>query len=472
MTGLSHSSSSPGALAAAQVQARGGVLSLRQKIGFGIGDFAFNLYWQATTLYLLYYYTDVQGLSPVTAGWVFGGAMLWDAVCDPIAGYIANRTRTRWGRYRPYLLFGCIPLALSFTAMFIPNDLQGASLLAFVIATHTLFRTIYTVLSMPYNSLMAMLTDDSRERGSLAAYRMISATTAGVVVALATLKLVHVFGGADAKKGFLLVTLLYATLSVPVFLLTFLSTKERAVPDTHSLTLREAVMVVTRNRAFMLVFGITIAQMASTTFLSKTLPYVFKYGVDREDLIGTALGLIALQAFIAIPFWAWVMRRTSKRTVSLAGACIAILSFCLLGAMGMPSVAALLTLLAFVGFANAAASLSLWAMIPDTVEYGEWATGVRGEGVIFGVVSFAHKAALAVAVGAVGHLLDAIGFVANHVQGQRTIEGLWSMLWKGPLLFSAVAAVLAFLYPISAEVHERIVTSLRQRRSSVGQGNM
>ncbi|KAF7962878.1 hypothetical protein AWV80_16250 [Cupriavidus sp. UYMU48A] len=114
----------------------GARLPLRTKFGFGVGDFAFNLYWQATTLYLLYYYTDVVGLSPVAAGWIFGGAMLWDALCDPVAGYIANRTRSRWGRYRPYLLFGCVPLALSFVAMFLPNAARGASLLAFVLDTH------------------------------------------------------------------------------------------------------------------------------------------------------------------------------------------------------------------------------------------------------------------------------------------------------------------------------------------------
>ena len=190
----SQTASAPSAL----IQEQDGRLPLRTEIGFGIGDFAFNLYWQATTMYLLYYYTDVVGLSPATAGWIFGGAMLWDALCDPVAGYIANRTRTRWGRYRPYLLFGCVPLAASFVAMFFPTGAMGTGLLAFVMGTHMLFRTTYTVLSMPYNALMATLTNDSRERGSLAAYRMVCASTAGLVVSLSTLKLVHIFGPADA----------------------------------------------------------------------------------------------------------------------------------------------------------------------------------------------------------------------------------------------------------------------------------
>ncbi|RQR38169.1 hypothetical protein DIE23_04475 [Burkholderia sp. Bp9143] len=438
-----------------------------RKIGFGIGDFAFNLYWQSTTLYLLYYYTDVVGLSPGIAGAIFGGAMLWDAVFDPVMGYVANRTRTRWGRYRPYLLFGCVPLAVSFVSMFVPNRLEGVAQLAFVVSTHVLFRTTYTVLSMPYNALMATLTVDSRERGSLAAYRMVCAATAGVLVALSTLRLVQVLGGGDAKTGFLFVNLAYATVAVCVFVATFLSTKEAVVPDRHGVSIREAFLVIVGNRAFVIVFGFAILHMTSSTLLSKTLPYVLKYGMHREDLIGWALGAVALQVFVSIPFWAWVMRRTSKRRVALIGACITAVCYGLLGAAGLPGLGALLAILVAIGFGNAAMLLAQWAMIPDTVEYGEWRTGIRGEGVIFGVVALAQKAALALAVGAVGQILEAIGFVANRVQSPRTLDGLWAMLWKGPLVFTAMAIGLVLLYPVSSDVHARILGILRLRRSAV-----
>ncbi|RWA52525.1 hypothetical protein AU476_17365 [Cupriavidus sp. UYMSc13B] len=446
----------------------GARLPLRTKFGFGVGDFAFNLYWQATTLYLLYYYTDVVGLSPVAAGWIFGGAMLWDALCDPVAGYIANRTRSRWGRYRPYLLFGCVPLALSFVAMFIPTATRGASLLAFVLSTHVVFRTTYTVLSMPYNSLMATLTDDSQERGSLAAYRMICASSAGMLVALSTLKLVHVFGQADQRLGFLLVMGLYAAVSLPVFLFTFFSTEERIQPPVHSITVREALAVVVRNRAFLLVCGMTVAMAAAGTFLSKTLPYVLKYGLHREDLIGPALGTVAVQVFIAIPFWAWVMRRTSKRLVALSGGCIGMLGYAALGGTGASGIGVFFCLLGLIGFASAAWLLATWAMVPDTVEFGEWRTGVRGEGTIFGVFSFAHKGALAIAVGGVGHLLGAVGFIANQPQSQAATDGIWAMLWLGPMALLGIGVLLAFFYPISPGAHQRMLGDLRQRRAASG----
>lgn len=464
MAELSHCTPAPG-ISRPGDEAGSGRLPFVRKIGFGVGDFAFNLYWQSTTLYLLYYYTDVVGLSPGIAGAIFGGAMLWDAVFDPVMGFIANHTRTRWGRYRPYLLFGCVPLAVSFVSMFVPNELRGVAQLAFVVSTHALFRTTYTVLSMPYNSLMATLTVDSRERGSLAAYRMLFAATAGVLVALSTLRLVQVFGGGDAKTGFLLVNLLYAAVAVCVFLVTFLATEEAVAPDRHGVTIREAFLVIVKNRAFVIVFGFAILQMTSSTVVSKTLPYVLKYGMHREDLIGWALGAIAIQVFVSIPFWAWVMRRTSKRRVALIGACVTAGCYSVLGATGLPGLGVLLAFLVAIGFGNAAMLLAQWAMIPDTVEYGEWRTGIRGEGVIFGVVALAQKAALALAVGAVGQILEAIGFVANQAQTPRTLDGLWATLWKGPLIFTAMAIVLALLYPVSSDVHERILGILRRRRS-------
>lgn len=452
----------------AGVQDRDGRLALRTKFGFGIGDFAFNLYWQATTLYLLYYYTDVVGLSPVTAGWIFGGAMLWDAFCDPVAGYVANRTRTRWGRYRPYLLFGCVPLAISFVAMFLPTGATGIGLLAFVLCTHVLFRTTYTVLSMPYNALMATLTNDSRERGSLAAYRMICASTAGLIVALSTLKLVHIFSPTDEKHGFLVVMSVYAVASLPVFLFTFFSTEERARPDAHMLSARDAMAVVLRNRAFLLICGMTIALSAAGTFLSKTLPYVLKYALHREDLIGPAMGVVALQVFIAIPFWAWVMRRTSKRLVALCGGSLGIFAYAFLGWLGTPGVNVFLLLLGVIGFASAATLLATWAMIPDTVEYGEWRTGIRGEGTIFGVVAFAQKGALAIAVGGVGHLLGAVGFIANQPQTQPAIDGMWAMLWQGPMALLGIGMLFAFCYPVSLGTHAQILSDLRLRRAASG----
>jgi glycoside/pentoside/hexuronide:cation symporter, GPH family len=441
--------------------APGRSLSFRKKLGFGSGDFALNLYWQTTSLYLLYFYTDVAGLPPAIAGWIFGAALLWDAACDPLAGYIASRTRTRWGAYRPYLLLGCVPLGASFVLMFLPIGLEGRALLVFVLVTHVVFRTVYAVVSMPYNALMATMTSSSEERGGLAAFRMICATAAGLFVALATLPLVQLLGRGDAGKGFLFAMLFFALLSLPVFLFTFSNTEEQRVPDPHRISWREALRLVVRNRAFQLLCGLVVAHMAAATFLSKTLPYVLKYGYGRADLIGIALALIALQALVAIPFWAWVMRRRSKRFVALCGGGLGLCAYAAIGLTGMPPIAVLLALLALAGIAGSALTLAYWAMLPDTVEYGEWRTGVTGgEGVLAGTFSLAQKTALAISVGLVGQLLDSAGYTANTAQSSETSAELFAMLWRWPLIFLLVGVGFIYFYPLSRAAHARIVEAL------------
>lgn len=438
-------------------------LTLKQKIGFGVGDFAINLFWQMTSLYLLYYYTDVLGLPPATAGWIFGAALFWDAILDPIAGYIADRTRTRWGSYRPYILFGCVPLALSFMAMFIPSQLKGVQLLVFVLITHGLFRSIYTVLSMPYNSLSATLTRDSAERGSLTAYRMVCATASGVFVAFLTLKLVQLFGQGDQPLGFLWVGIAYGLLSLPIFLFTFFATKESIAPPLHRITLGEAWRVVVFNRAFLLLTSCVIGLTGAVTFFGKTLPYVLKYSYERPDLIGIALSMGGLISFVGIPFWAWMMRRTSKKIVAMAGISICSFMCLLLGIIGMPSLKIFLVMLACFGIGSSSLGLAFWSMMPDTVEYGQWRVAVRGEGVIFGAATLAQKVALGAAVACVGYLLETAGYVANQVQTAQTHANLYAMMWQMPLAFFSLSLLCIFFYPISPALHRTLLDELQQR---------
>ena len=160
------------------------------RLGYGVGDMGFNLFFTTASLFLLLYYTDVAGLPPAAAGWIMAAALVWDAVTDPAMGYLASRTRSRWGRYRPWILFGAVPLAASWALMFLPTGFTGLALTLWALAAQVLFRTCYTIVSMPYVSLSAAMTTDSRERGVLAAIRMLSATAAGLGIALATLPLV------------------------------------------------------------------------------------------------------------------------------------------------------------------------------------------------------------------------------------------------------------------------------------------
>jgi glycoside/pentoside/hexuronide:cation symporter, GPH family len=441
-------------------------LSLGRRLGYGIGDSAFNLYFTTANLYLLLFYTDVLELSPATAGWIFAAALIWDAAIDPLMGYLASRTRTRWGRYRPYILFGAIPLAASWVLIFVPTGLTGMALTLAALAAHMLFRTLYTVVSMPYLSLSSVMTRDSNERGILAAFRMVAATASGLIIAFFTLKLVDIFGGGDQAQGFLWTAILFASVATMLFWITFATTREAALDVAEHLPDLGAMWTMMRsNTPFWLVSGSLLMGSMASTFFGKSIPYYFKYTVGRADLIGLALASLTGAAMLSIPIWTILMRRTSKRTVALCGTLIAMLGYALFQILPPTRPDLIIGNLALLGVAAGANYLTFWAMVPDTVEYGQWRTRVRADGMVFGLVSFNQKAALGLAVGALGESLSLIGYTANRAQTPETLASLKLLMGVAPLVFAAAGAAFMFFYPIDRALHGRLTRAVAWRSS-------
>jgi glycoside/pentoside/hexuronide:cation symporter, GPH family len=444
-----------------------GKLSFHMRFGYGVGDFAFNLFFTTASLYLLFYYTDILGLPPSTAGWVFAAALIWDALFDPVMGYVANRTRTRWGSYRPYLLWGAVPLALSWMLMFLPVQLEGSMLVLFAAATHLLFRTCYAIVSMPYLALSAVMTDDSNERGVLAGYRMVAAASCALLSAFSTLLLVDWFGGG--REGFFRLSVLYGALATILFYYCFISVREAAAPpESQKVSVAETLAMLRSNRAFWIVCAAMLLGGVGGTLANKTVPYYFKYALGREDLIGPALGTGAVAVMLSIPFWTWVMRRWSKRTAWVSGTIVGVIGYGLFW-IAPSEPGAILAVLAVLGFGGGAAYFGFWAMMPDTVEYGEWKSGVRSEGGIFGIVSLIQKASLGLAAAGLGELLGAIGYRANVAQSAETIAAMKTVMIAAPACLALAAAAIIAVYPVGPELHARMVRALAWRRSKSAQ---
>lgn len=434
-----------------------------RRVGYGIGDIGFNIYFTTAGLYLLYYYTDVLGLPAATAGWITGAALVWDAFCDPLMGYLASRTRSRWGRYRPYILFGTVPLALSWVLIFVPTGFTGAKLVVFTLAAQMLFRTLYTVVSMPYLSLSAAMTSDSTERGRLAALRMICASAAGLLIAFFTLKLAAWLGGGDDMRGFLLSAMLFGLVGITAHMIVFLtSAEDPALADLPRPEIAGVWRMLRGNRPFWIVAGWLMAGSVASTLFNKTFPYFFKYSVGRPDLIGAILAVSILASMLSIPFWEAVMRRTSKRNITLFGFGVLIIgSFGFV--MAGTSIPAYFVVAVIIGFGNGAGYLAFWAMVPDTVEYGEWQTGVRAEGMVFGLISFIQKAALGAAVIIVGEVLSLSGYVANRPQAPETLAAIRQLMVWAPTVLGGVGVAIIWHYPIGRERHAELVEAIRTR---------
>ncbi len=434
-----------------------------RRFSYGLGDVGFNLYFTTASLYLLYYYTDVLGLAAATAGWIFAGALIWDAVSDTLMGYFASRTRSRWGRYRPYILFGTIPLAASWVLIFWPTGLSGTALVLFTLAAHMLFRTLYTIVSMPYLSLSAAMTSNSNERGILASIRMVGATAAGLGIAFLTLKLASGLGGGNQMRGFLYVAILYACLASLIHFNVFAATFED--PDASAAPLPDAaslVRMIKGNRPFWIVAGWLMAGSTASTMFGKTLPYFFKYDLQRADLIGLALATITGCAMLGIPAWTLVMRRTSKRLVCVIGGLISVAGYGVFFVAGN-SMTGIFVGLIIMGFGAGASYLTFWAMVPDTVEYGECNSGVRAEGMIFGLISFIQKAALGLAVGVLGELLGAVGYIPNQAQTPETLVALRWLMLAGPAALGLAGVAIILRYPIDTRRHAALVATIRAR---------
>lgn len=441
-------------------------MSWGRKIGYGSGDFAINLYWQGLSLYLFYFYTDVMGLPNYLAGLIYAIGSLWDALTDPAMGYVAERTRSRWGRYRPYLLFTPVPLALSYLLLFWKPDTSSITLLAVVaLAGQFLFRLCFTVTSTPYSSLMARMTTSSEDRAGLAGARMLFAYLGGFgMVALAGLLLER--AESDAQ-GFFWLAVVSGVMASAVLWLCFASSQEPPeTPETQTthLSLRQTWQSMRANTPFLLVFAATLFMVLGATVIGKTVLYLFEYEMNDRAAGQQTLLLTFISVAVVVPFWTWVTLKTSKRFVWMAGSVIA--SVGLLALLFNPAQSSLMVQLnyVFISLGTGAYAVTFWGMLPDTVEYGEWRSGARVESMIFGSVTFAQKAAVAASAVILGFLLDVIGYQAGAVQSPETLSGLRMIIVLVPLAGIILSVLVMYFYPLSPQRHAQIVAEIENRQ--------
>jgi glycoside/pentoside/hexuronide:cation symporter, GPH family len=441
-----------------------------RKLALGAGDFGFNLYWQFASLYLLFFYTDVLGLAPAVAGAIYMAALIWDGITDPFIGAIVDRTRTRYGRYRPYLIFGGVLLGLSFVAMFVGPAAGESGTVVFATLAHFLFRTVYGVVAIPYAALFARVTRDARLRADLAGFRMVFATLAAVLVAALTLPWVHGMATADAPdRGWRLLAILFGVIATLMFLLVTWAAHGFDVNEPSQqrrLNWSETLRALAGNKALLLILGaVMVGQMCSTLF-GKNLLYFFKYVLGREDLGGAALAVTALTIALFVPLFAWIARVYGKRNAWVAGSIPSLAGLLLWYWVDGSSIPLHFVALGLCGIGSAAYAVCFWAMLPDTVEYGEWRSGVRTESLVFGLAVLGQKVALGLGAGLLGIALQGVGYVANVEQTPETIAGIKQMMFWIPLSGGLIALALIWRYPVSLALHARIVEEIASRRST------
>jgi len=440
-------------------------LNLTTRIGYGIGDIAICLYWSGVGLYLLYFYTDVVGISPSLAGLIYGIGMSWDAITDPFMGYVAERTRTRWGVYRPYLLFGNIPLALSFVLLFWVPPFEGTMLFFFLLFANILHRTCFTLVSVPFSSLTPRITSDSQERTNLTGFRMMGAQTGTNLMALFAFPIIFWVGGEDESMGFIVLALVAGLSALLIHAITFLTVKEPSNDqgiERVSGSLKEAARAIGKNMPFWLVFSATLIVGITTIFFGNNLIYYTKYALNLHEHQGTILFTSGIVAFLSIPFWWFISNKIGKKFTWLISSSITLLAFIIFYIYEIDTLSELLFLVAFIGFGSGAGGILFWSMLPDTIEYGEVHTGIRSESSLYGFMTFAQKGSIAFAIIILGMVLDTIGFQANEVQAESTLTNMKLIMTLIPSVGIATSLVIIYFYPIDVKMHKNLLKKLQE----------
>jgi GPH family glycoside/pentoside/hexuronide:cation symporter len=464
-------------------------LSLGEKIGYGIGDYSFNLAYQTAALFFLFYLTDVYGIAAGVAGTVIMVSKVWDAVSDPMMGYISDHTKTRWGSKRPYLLFGAIPLGAMFFLIFYSPDFAGllgiddpakvaSYKIIYITAVFILFCTAVTIVNVPYGALTADLTQDSHERSVLTGYRMVFGIIGALFAAAATKILVDVFGATGVVKdgkevidsilGFRMMGLIYAVILALVVLVTFFSVRERGGALKKGGAGEESMLdnlkVIFTNKPFFILILGTILNLIAVLIMAAVVNYFFKYNLGREDMIPYAFLCLFVTAIVFMPFFVWLSKKTSKKFTynvgmsSVAGVLVLIFLF------GDRNVVLTMIFFVMAGVGMATNWLSGWSMVPDTIEYSEWKTGIRREGVIYGAFMFGQKLPVAIAAFISGHVLDYVKFVPNVEQTPEALLGIKILMTLVPIGFIILGVIVISRFPISAEMHGKILKELEAKK--------
>jgi len=435
-----------------------------EKLGFGFGDFGFNLYWTTVASFLAAFYTDVFGISAAAAGTMIFVTRIVDAVTDPVMGAVADRTRSRWGKFRPWLLFGGLPLAAAGVLTFTTPDLGGTGKLVWAYLTYSLLMLLYTVASMPYSALSGVMTARSQERTTLISARFLFAFTGGALVNKYTLPLVEFFGAGDALRGWQATMVLYGVLAVLIFWVTFATTRERIAPPPAQKTRAvEDIRDLLGNRPWLILFALAMIIMMTFTMRAGSAYYYFYYYVGRPDLLPDYL-FWQMVAYAAGAVLAPVMTRYLDK---------ARLLMLLMGIVGALSVVfyfvpkdmiwAIFTLNILISLALGPKSPLTWSMYADTADYNEWKNGRRATAMTFAAASFAQK--LGGSLGSAGMLwiLAMIGYVANQAQTGASQTGIALLQTVLPGAFALIAVVVISFYDLTGRQLERIQQDLEAR---------
>ncbi|SDS45600.1 MFS transporter [Opitutus sp. GAS368] len=445
-------------------------LSFKEKLAYGLGDTASNFYFQAFNLFLSYYYTDVVGIKDAAAvGTLLGTMPILVALLNPVIGVVADRTSTRWGKFRPWILWGAVPYGILGYIMFTTPDVSLAGKLTYAYLTYTLMLITYAAINTPYGALMGVMSPSSEDRTSLSSYRFACAFLGALLIGwlVPVLKDVLTPAGGVPADGFRNTMAIFAVLSVGMFLYTFFNTRERvAAPVNQRTSLGRDLGDLRSNGPWLVLFFVAFLNLTNVGLRSGAGIYYFKYAVGNEGALGT-FNLVGFLCFIlgALStklFTAHFSRRSLMIVLTIINA--AGIGGCYF--VAPHNLVALYVLNIIGSFAAGPTPAIVWSLYADTADFGEWKFGRRATGLIFSATVMVQKIGLAIGGGMIGWLLSYYGYEANAVQTPRALHGINLLFSLLPGCFALLAGLAIVFYRLDEPQVKQMEQELAARKAA------
>lgn len=454
-------------------------ISLKEKIGYGFGDMASSMFWKLFGMYLLFFYTDVMGIAAAAVGTMFLITRIWDTFFDPVVGTLSDRTHSKWGKFRPYILYMAIPFGIIGVLTFTTPGYSATGRLVYAYITYSAMMMIYSLINVPYASLLGVISTDGKERNTLASFRMAFAF-GGSLIALALIEpLVNFFSKTGGKEnlqlGWQLGVAVISLICVVLFLLCFAWVKERVQPIREKQSsLKEDVMDLSKNKPWWILLVAGIAALIFNSIRDGATLYYFKYYIQHTDafklgsmtITWSTLYLVLGQAaniagvILASP----IGNKIGKKNTYLGAMVIASILSIGFYWLGREQLTLIFIFQFLISICAGIIFPLLWSMYADIADYSEWKNGRRATGLIFSSSSMSQKFGWTIGGALTGWLLGAFGFKANEVQADAAQNGILLMLSFLPAIGSVLSVIFIAMYPLSEERIATISAELEQRR--------
>ena len=458
------------------------MVKLSEKIGYGLGDMSSSMFWKLFGAYLMIFYTDVFGMSAAVVGTMFLITRVWDSLFDPVVGVVADRTESRWGKFRPYLLCLAVPFGVLAILTFYTPQIGDNGKIVYAFVTYSLMMMIYSAINVPYASLLGVMSPNPQDRNVLSTFRMMFAYIGSFLALLLFMPLVNSFTGGDTSQqvqqhGWLMAVVVFAVACTLLFLGCFTLTRERVKPmKVEKTPLKTDIKDLLSNRPWWILLGAGIASLVFNSIRDGATVYYFKYYVDETAfgdvtiagipfvLSGLYLAVGQAANIIGVVAAAPIAGKIGKRQTFMWAMIIATVLSIVFFFLESNQLVLIFVLQILISICAGCVFPLLWSMYADCADYSELKTGNRATGLIFSSSSMSQKFGWAIGTAITGWLLAAFGFQANAVQNADTIQGIRMFLSLLPAVGTTLSVIFIFFYPLTERKMQEVTSELEKLR--------